>query len=147
MITQRTLLLSVLLALAALVWIGAEMLKRGAKDALATPDEVPRVVALPEELVGLQNADPIADCEAAVRKGDFRFLAMRGYSTYIPGMENDTNLATRPEAFRVIEGTGDVIYGHEHARLQGCARDYARRYNCEMRKRLPLAATLEVREQ
>lgn len=83
------------------------------------------------------NADPVADANAAAKRGDFRYLALQGYSARIPGFETNEALLTNAGAFRVIEGTSDVLYDADYRHLLLSANRYAYLYNIQLRKLVP----------
>ena len=81
-----------------------------------------------EELRRMKDADPTADVAKAVKRGDLRFLAVRGFVVEVPGVpktpEGGRLLGTY--GTREIEGTGDDKMIVD---LQTAAMRYAEKYN------------------
>jgi hypothetical protein len=75
----------------------------------------------------IEKADPVFDLKVALKRKDFRFVGIRGYTLEVPGIERK-DILTR-YGIKVIEGTSDAIVDKEDGRLQKLARDYAKRYN------------------
>lgn len=82
---------------------------------------------LPGELLRLEHADPIADCNKAVEAGDYRFVGISGYGLNVPGAKRGVDISKY--GCRAIPGTNDVIQSNEHLRLQEVASEYAMLYN------------------
>jgi hypothetical protein len=76
----------------------------------------------------VKDANPQLDCEAAINRGDLRFLAVNGVASgMVVGTEQhgkDRALIQR-HGVRMIEGTSD----HENVRLSMRASAYAQAYN------------------
>ncbi len=84
------------------------------------------------ELIWLRNANPQKDFEKSVKKKDFRFRGIYGYSLNVPGIKGKClNYHTDVNP---IKGTGDVIYGKEHGSLIALAKKYAKSYNLKMKE-------------
>ena len=88
---------------------------------------------VPEEIKILrwvERADPVQDAQVALSRGNHSLKAVRGESTYIPGI-SDANQVEFRESYgiSVIEGTSDNLSGPEHARLNDLAMKYAKFYN------------------
>ncbi len=85
---------------------------------------------VPNELVRLETADAIKDMQNAVAHNDYKFLAVDGYASMVPGVteEEYRNILETDEA-RSIEGTSDCIESDEQLRLQPIAMEYAKNYN------------------
>jgi hypothetical protein len=84
-------------------------------------------------LKSLRNSDPVASAQRAVKSGDVRFLSVRDYSEFVPGVKNQACALEVPRP-RLIDPTGDLICTKEHGRLKDVARRYAERYNREVQK-------------
>lgn len=76
-----------------------------------------------------ETADPNADLQVAIKKGDLRFLAIRGYTVIVPGVEDYKSKYASKYSYRILEGTSDVVNGPEDLRLQSVAQRYAEKYN------------------
>jgi hypothetical protein len=74
------------------------------------------------ELTKLGRANPVADAEAAILRGDRRLLMLGGYVGVIPGAEG-TSAPTR-----MLEGTGDANTSACDA-MRPVAEKYALAYN------------------
>jgi hypothetical protein len=78
----------------------------------------------------VESADPIADANLAIAKGDFRLKGINGLGLMIPGTDlPQYEEATKTKNVISIEGTSDVVYGEEHLRLIDLAFKYAEAYN------------------
>lgn len=69
------------------------------------------------------------DAEAAVERGDFSLVAVRGYSLEVPGVDMPGATASDLYGVREVADTGDVIDGRVTSARNRNARDYARAYN------------------
>jgi hypothetical protein len=81
------------------------------------------------ELKRYETADPNADLQAAIKKGDLRFLAIKGYTLTVPGVEDYKSKYANKYSYRILEGTSDVVNGPEDLRFQSIAQRYAEKYN------------------
>ncbi|HEX6748131.1 MAG TPA: hypothetical protein VF092_12625 [Longimicrobium sp.] len=70
----------------------------------------------------------------ALAAGDSSFLAVVGVAISTPGVYSGCVLQRYGE--RAIQGTGGVMFTPNFRRFQFRARDYARRYNAELARRL-----------
>lgn len=82
-----------------------------------------------EQLRWLYKADPGKDAKQAIAKGDFRLVAVYGYTLIIPGLNGDLSKYEKLYGIRVIEGTSDVMQNEEHGKLNALASEYAKKYN------------------
>ncbi len=83
-----------------------------------------------QKLQWLDNADPQADAEQAVKQQDFRLLGLATRSVNIPGVERADMLKYEEACgVQLIEGISDVVRSDEHLRLMQKARSYALKYN------------------
>src|ERR1700730_7128711 len=57
----------------------------------------------------LSTADPEQDFAAAKSRGDIHFLAMRGFTIDVPGVEANEEYLIRRVGKRVIVGSSDVV--------------------------------------
>src|ERR1700731_2674050 len=80
-------------------------------------------------LRALAASDPKADFAAAKMKGDLRFLAMIGYSRFVPGVPDYDRKYSKVVGLRMIRGTTDAITSDEQRHLQDAVQSYAERYN------------------
>jgi hypothetical protein len=89
------------------------------------------------ELVAIQYADPAAALAAAWKRGDREFLAVRGFSTEIVGVDGpEYEVVVYDQGVRVINGTTDTPSDARHSKLIQGARAYAGRYNRLLLQRL-----------
>ena len=89
-----------------------------------------------DEMAWLYKADPVKDMDAAFRKGDYRFVGLYRFTTYVPGLHEDCGERVKNKDVRFIEGTSDAILGNEHAKLISIAEAYAKQYNMALYMRL-----------
>lgn len=87
----------------------------------------------------LRAADAAAEADAALAKGDRRFVGVMGIALAVPGVAWSPELRQR-YGVRLLEGTGDVISGEAQREYQLAAADYARRYNTRLAAKLGLPA-------
>jgi hypothetical protein len=76
----------------------------------------------------LESADIAAEVEAALAKGDRRFIGVMGVGFMVSGVPDYSKKYARADV-RVLPNTSDAIDGPEHLRLQEAARRYAEQYN------------------
>jgi hypothetical protein len=76
----------------------------------------------------LAALDPQRELEAALARGDRRFIAICGYACNPPGLTNRQLSSIRPEQLNKIDGTSDNLTPGV-ARLNTAAYDYALKYN------------------
>jgi outer membrane lipoprotein LolB len=107
----------------------------GADDRIEvkTPVEV-----LSETLASLNLANPTADLEANLSKGDRRFIGINGYTCTTPGANNEEYSLVHSAQYglRCLAGTSDNIESEHHKVLIEEATDYARKYNTELLRRI-----------
>lgn len=77
----------------------------------------------------LATANPDEDFAKAKRAGSIYFLAMRGFTTDVPGVAPEHEYLIRRVGTRVIEGTSDVVGGESGREIRQKSRRYAVRYN------------------
>ena len=75
----------------------------------------------------VQHADPKAELERNLARGDMRFLCINLFSRVCPGPASEERMAKH--GTRIIEDAGDVPRTEEHTRAIHKARDYAAVYN------------------
>jgi hypothetical protein len=75
----------------------------------------------------VQHADPKAELERNIGRGDTRFLCINLIGRACPGNVSEERMAKH--GTRMIEDAGDVPRTEEHARAIRKARDYAGLYN------------------
>lgn len=81
----------------------------------------------------IENADPIKDASNAVKSGNTKFMAVYGFTLYIPGIEGKSIKGAYDEDnYIAIEGTGDDLCSEEHVRLNIIASEYAKIYNQQL---------------
>ncbi len=81
-----------------------------------------------QTIVELERADPARDLQAALLRGDKRFVGVMGFALEVPGVE-DYYEHYKSYGVRVIEGTSDFIENDDIRRLNELAYKYALRYN------------------
>jgi hypothetical protein len=75
------------------------------------------------------NADPVKDARDAIRRDDFRFLAVKGFTISVPGIESHEQQLVKHYKYRVIEGTSDAVIDLEEREIQNKVIEYAAQYN------------------
>jgi len=85
------------------------------------------------ELRRIKNASPTDDAYEAIRRNDFRFLAVKGYALTVPGIDDYHEWFGLKHKYRIIEGTTDTPRDNEDFRLQDRAIEYAKSYNLVIR--------------
>ena len=89
------------------------------------------------ELEKLQNSTPEQDLQIAWQNKDFRFVAVRTVATQVFGVSGDiSNPMVEKYGMKAVEGTGDVVFSPEQAKLQKLATKYSIRYNQLLMKKL-----------
>ena len=81
-----------------------------------------------KEITKLQEANVPADVEASLAKGDHRFLLLVGWGGSVPGVTWNDEMRKK-YGTRILDGTGDMIFGKDHERYKIVAAGYAERYN------------------
>jgi hypothetical protein len=85
----------------------------------------------------LDRADPGADVEAAIARGDFSFVGVVGYVHSYPGADGLARAVVEGRCSeRVVPYASEIIGSSVVARLNDVARDYARRYNRRLIERV-----------
>lgn len=82
-----------------------------------------------------EKANPESELNKAIERNDLRFMAMRGYSEYVPGINDYYEKYTR-YGYKVINGSSDVVKNYEHSRLMAIASNYAEKYNTLLQKHI-----------
>ena len=95
----------------------------------------PTAETFTEQAIRLESADVAADVDAALARGDKRFIGVIGVGQVAPGVRND-HKNHADYGVRVIENTSDVIESDDHFRLQEAALRYAKEYNQLLLERL-----------
>jgi hypothetical protein len=88
-----------------------------------------------KEIWKLKNADVASDVDASISKGDCRFLVCIGWGPIAPGIAQD-DPKIKKYGTRILDGTGDMIFGEDHKRYKKAAADYASRYNTLLLERI-----------
>lgn len=96
------------------------------------PQQTEFTVGENSNLMMLLSSDPVQDARKAIQAGDFRFLAIRGYTEIVPGVPDFRDRLAKGYGYRVIEGTSDIVSSSTERRLQLGVRDYAEQYNREL---------------
>jgi hypothetical protein len=90
-----------------------------------------------EEIARLKDADPKADLDAALVKGDYRFLALKGVGPMIPAVDDfDVEMVMKRYGLRYIENTSDKPRDDQEKELGIVAWGYAEKYNELLRKKV-----------
>jgi len=85
------------------------------------------------ELVSLKDANPTDGANEAIRRHDLRFLAVRGFTITVPGIDDYHERFSTKYKYRIIEGTTDAPRNDEDRKLQNIAIEYAKSYNLVIR--------------
>lgn len=88
-----------------------------------------------KEIWKFKNADIAAVVDASISKGDYRFLVCIGWGPVAPGIAQD-NPKIKKYGTRILDGTGDIVFGEDHKRYKIAAADYAARYNILLLERI-----------
>ena len=88
----------------------------------------------------LRSANVAADVNAAVAKGDSRFLSTMGFAQSWPGVPVDPAGQTLIKQFgwRFIDGSSDVVESDAHGEFKEVAAAYAEAYNTLLLSKLPV---------
>lgn len=89
-------------------------------------------------MFGLNPASAERDARRAMELGDFRLLAVAGFSVETPGCGVSILVARENYGVIEIEGTSDFHQWPGETWLNDRARDYAERYNCAIVSARPL---------
>jgi len=90
------------------------------------------------QLDSVRAANPTADAEAALARGDYRLVGIQGYSLQVPGLNpRDWERYGSTYGFRVVAGTDEITRSNDQWALQGAAYRYAQAYNRLVLQRLP----------
>lgn len=82
------------------------------------------------------HVDPVADADSAVKRGDFRLVAVQGRETYMPGAASIIGHGPALMcAARIIPFTSDTIINAVIRELNEVAWTYARVYNVRLLSR------------
>jgi hypothetical protein len=105
-------------------------------DSALEPSSLPLARSLRK--FNLEN--PVADLEAALQRGDRRFIGTNGYTCAAPGLDysaTSTDEQNYVSTFGIncIEGTSDVV-DQQLLDLTHVADDYASTYNKELLRRI-----------
>ncbi len=77
-----------------------------------------------------EKAHPEQDCARSIRKGDLRFIGVRGFTINMPGVADDHYWSKY--GYKVIQGTSDA----GDREFNDAATKYAARYNTVLLKHL-----------
>lgn len=89
--------------------------------------EVSQLAILNTHLLPIRLESPQSDLALRLEHGDFRFIAIGGFSMTYPGLRNRELLCTY--GFRYIAGTSDALESKEHNQLVQAFTTYAKEYN------------------
>ena len=82
----------------------------------------------------IYEAHPRDEVEKAIRRGDFRFMGVNGYSIIAPGVHK--KCLDYPSDINVIDGTSEFTTSYEDEKFNVVAEVYADFYNFLLRKYL-----------
>ena len=105
--------------------------------ACATVGSVPPTDSLTVYSVDASRAQSDADVAAA--RGDFRLMAIQGYSLDVPGTDLRPDVAQDDYGLRIIEGGTDAYRSDEERRVNEAAYEYATDYNRRILQLKPTA--------
>ena len=89
-----------------------------------------REVQQPFSLDDLYHANPIADAQKAIAKGDLHVYALYGHHPYTPNIKRG---CISDEDIVPIEGTSDTYQSYEEAQFNTLASLYAEYYNSQIK--------------
>ncbi len=98
---------------------------RDCSNADDTVDAQRRIAALQV----YKRADPHADVADAIRRSDFRFLAVLGFTWEVPGIPDFKERFAKQYSYRFISGSSELVDGPAEVTLQLAAIHYASQYN------------------
>jgi hypothetical protein len=88
-----------------------------------------------DEIDRLKYADPKADLDAALARGDYRFIALNGIGPMVPTVDDyDINVVVKTYGLRYIENTSDKPKDEQEKELGAVAWGYAEKYNSLLKK-------------
>jgi hypothetical protein len=82
-----------------------------------------------EQIANLRQADVGQDAAKALAIGDRRFLLNIGWGGAIPGVPEWTAEMREKYSVRILDGTGDMVFGPKHKEFKQVANEYAAKYN------------------
>jgi hypothetical protein len=82
-----------------------------------------------EQIASLRQADVDQDAARALAIGDRRFLANIGWGGTILGVPQWTVEMRDKYGVRILDGTGDMVFGPKHKEFKQVANEYAAKYN------------------
>jgi hypothetical protein len=82
-----------------------------------------------EQIAGLRQADVAQDVAKALAEEDRRFLVNVGWGGAILGVPEWTSEMRGKYGVRVLDGTGDMVFGPKHEEFKRVASEYATKYN------------------
>ncbi len=91
------------------------------------------------QIATLTNADVTADVANAMAKGDRRFLMNIGFTGIIPGVTNWSADMREKYGTRILDGTGDIVFGPQQEEFKNLADEYGRKYNQLLLKEIDMA--------
>lgn len=108
------------------------------RDSIAFGMSQEEQMAIRQELMRLQTADPAKDLETALKQGDYRFVGLMGYALMVPGVDQDLFHKNYEHkfGFKVIKGTSDSFEIPEQEELVRIGTAYAERDNRFLEKEI-----------
>ena len=90
-----------------------------------------------DEITRMKEGDPKADLDAALAKGDYRFLALKGIGPMVPAVDDyDMDMVVKRFGLRYIENTSDKPQDEQEKELGTVAWGYAEKYNSLLRQKV-----------
>lgn len=100
------------------------------EQAMRDADKPSKENELISALIWVEKADATRDAEAAIARGDKALLGLATRGTRIPGIEpEDQDAAIKQCGIRLLDGTGDAIFGDRQLKLLQKVQQYAETYN------------------
>lgn len=89
-------------------------------------------------LASLNLANPTADLDTNLAKGDKRFIGINGYTCTTPGVSNEEYSLVHSARYglRCLAGTSDNMESEHHKAPIEKAIEYAQKYNNELLRRI-----------
>ena len=89
------------------------------------------------EVDRLRELDAVAFARRSYERGDYRFIAIRGFSLAFPGLFSDARRAANREHY-ILPGTSDMIDSEAERRMNVDATSFAIVYNTTLANLLSL---------
>jgi hypothetical protein len=86
-----------------------------------------QIAVLQTYLLPIDLDSPDKKLKDRIKHGDFRFIGIRGFTMYVPGLENQDLVCEH--GVRIISGTSDAFESVQHLELVSEFTEYAAQYN------------------